>query len=160
MARMRQRGDPDEAESGLASRAAVETTGARILRGSRWAGASSVIPLVYVLVASIAAARYLGPDGMGRQSYIAFLELSLTALLSSGISTSLMRHIGEALGQGRPEAARGMVAFAWRLQLGAALVGGASSPPQESPAPTRRPHGCSPASAPRSACSTRCRAPS
>ena len=113
-----------------------------------------------MLVVSIAAARYLGPDGMGRQSYIAFLELSLTALLSSGISTSLMRHIGEALGQGRPEAARGLVAFAWRLQPGAALVGGAVLAAAGSAAPTRRPHGCSRASAPRSACSTRCRAPS
>jgi O-antigen/teichoic acid export membrane protein len=125
MARMTRGRDPDEAGSEIESRAAAETTGARILRGSLWAGASSVIPLAYVLVVSIAAARYLGPDGMGRQSYIAFLELSLTALLASGIATSLMRHIGEALGQDRPDAARGLVAFAWRLQLGAALVGAA-----------------------------------
>jgi len=67
------------------------TTGRSVLRGGFWYTASRVVPQLYTLAISIVAARFLGPGGMGRQSFIAFVELSLVALLSNGIFFALMR---------------------------------------------------------------------
>jgi len=84
-----------------------------------------VLPQVYVLITSVVAARFLGPDGMGRQSFIAFVALSTTMLLTSGISLSLMRYVGEELGADRPGTALDLVRWAWRLTGVAATLGGA-----------------------------------
>ena len=35
---------------------------------------ANALPQLYALVLSVVAARYLGPSGMGRQSFIAFIE--------------------------------------------------------------------------------------
>ena len=60
---------------------ARETTGRSVFRGGVWWTASRTIPQLYVLALSLVAARFLGPTGMGRQSFIAFTELSLVALV-------------------------------------------------------------------------------
>jgi O-antigen/teichoic acid export membrane protein len=75
---------------------------------------------------SIAAARFLGPSEFGRQSFIAFVALSLHLLLTSGIALTLMRSVAETLGAGQPDQTRAFVAWAWRLQTVGALVGGAA----------------------------------
>jgi O-antigen/teichoic acid export membrane protein len=103
----------------------VITSGASILGGGAWKVASVVLPQLYVLVLSVTAARFLGPTGMGRQSFIAFVEAAMILLLAQGLPTALMRQVGEALGLGRPGAVRSLTAWAWRLEAGAAVVGAA-----------------------------------
>ena len=105
--------------------AADATTGASLLRGGVWNTASRLLPQVYVLIVSVVAARFLGPDGMGRQSYIAFVALSVTTLFSGGLAVSLMRFVGESIGRGRPDDAAGLIAWGWRLDAAGAAVGGA-----------------------------------
>src|SRR2546429_286380 len=71
--------------------AAAATTGATVLSGSVWKGASLTLPQLCALVQSIVAARFLGPDGMGIQSFIAFCEISVVSLLSTEISQKAMK---------------------------------------------------------------------
>jgi O-antigen/teichoic acid export membrane protein len=105
--------------------AAAATTGATVLSGGVWKTASLVLPQLYTLVQSIVAARFLGPKGMGVQSFIAFTELSVVNLLTVGLSNSIMRYIGELLGRGRGGEIRDLVAWGWRVQaVGAAIAGG------------------------------------
>jgi len=104
--------------------AAAATTGATVLSGGVWKTASLLLPQLYALVQSIVAARFLGPSGMGIQSFIAFTELSVVNLLTVGLSISLMRYIGELLGRGRGGEVRDLVAWGWRVQAVGALLGG------------------------------------
>ena len=105
--------------------AAAATTGATVLSGGAWKTAALALPQLYALVQSIVAARFLGPAGMGVQSFIAFTELSVVNLLTVGLSNSLMRYIGELLGRRRGGEVRELVAWGWRVQaVGAALAGG------------------------------------
>ena len=81
---------------------AEATTGSSVMRGGLWKMLGNALPQLYALVISIAAARYLGPDGMGRQSFIAFAELSIIELLTSGFairsSATWARRSGRARG--------------------------------------------------------------
>lgn len=101
------------------------TSGHSVLRGGLWHMANLVVPQLYALVTSVVAARFLGAEGMGRQSYIAFVALSVTMLLSSSMWVSLVRHIGEAMGRGDAGAVRGLLAWAWRIEGVTAVLGGA-----------------------------------
>jgi len=105
--------------------AAAATTGASVLTGGLWTTASQLLPQLYTLVVSVVAARFLGPEGMGRQSFIAFTAISLTMLLTAGMPFALMRYIGETLGRGQPERLRGLLSWAWRVEGVAAAAGGA-----------------------------------
>jgi O-antigen/teichoic acid export membrane protein len=105
--------------------AAQGSAGAAVIGGGLWGSASVVLPQLYTVVLSVVAARALGPGGMGRQSFIAFAEVSATVLLTAGLPFSLMRHVGATIGEGRPEAVRRLVAWAWRLEVGAAVAGAA-----------------------------------
>jgi O-antigen/teichoic acid export membrane protein len=104
--------------------AAEATTGATVLRGGAWNAASMIIPQLYVMVISVVAARFLGPAGLGRQSYIAFVAQTVAYLFTAGLPVALMRHVGQTLGEGRAAAVRGLLSWAWRIQAVAALVGG------------------------------------
>lgn len=104
--------------------AAASTTGASILAGGIWKTASGVVPQFYVLAQSVAAARFLGPGGMGLQSFIAFAEFAVVTLVASGFSVALMRYIGETLGRGQPEALRALIRWAWRVLGVGAVAGG------------------------------------
>jgi O-antigen/teichoic acid export membrane protein len=104
--------------------AATRTTGASVILGGLWNSLSQVLPQGFALIISIAAARFLGPSGMGRQSFIAFTMLSLTQLISEGLKESLMRSVGEALGADRPGAVRGLVRWTLPIMLAGGLAGG------------------------------------
>lgn len=103
--------------------AAAATTGGSVLRGSFWNATSTILPQLFVLVMSVVAARFLGPEDMGRQSFIAFIALSATALFGGGIAATLMRYVGEMLGGGRPAVARDLAGWGWRLATICALLG-------------------------------------
>jgi O-antigen/teichoic acid export membrane protein len=102
--------------------AAARTTGASVMRGGVWNLVARFLPQVYVLIISVAAARFLGPAGMGRQSFIAFIALSATMLFTGGLSLAVMRFIGEELGRDRPGAAIALVRWAWRVAFVGAIV--------------------------------------
>lgn len=104
--------------------AAAGTTGASVTSSGLWNSFSQVLPQGFALAISIAAARFLGPTGMGRQSFIAFTMISLTQLVSEGLKESLMRSIGEALGADRPGAVRGLLHWARPILLLGGAAGG------------------------------------
>jgi O-antigen/teichoic acid export membrane protein len=102
---------------------AGSTTGRTVLHGGFWFSASRLVPQLYSLVISVAAARFLGPAGMGRQSFIAFAEISLVVLLSNGFFLALMQSVGEALGRDRPGALRSLLRWGLRIQIVSATLG-------------------------------------
>jgi O-antigen/teichoic acid export membrane protein len=109
---------------GLNDRSAAEaTTGASVMRGGAWNFVSRLLPQLYVLIVSVVAARFLGPDGMGRQSFIAFVSLTVTTLFSGGLGVSLMRYTGELFGREQPDVAAGLIGWAWRITAVCAAVG-------------------------------------
>lgn len=117
-------GPAAEAEAAAAAAVGADaTTGASVVRGGLWMVLSNTLPQIYALVISIAAARYLGPNGMGRQSFIAFVELATIEILSSGFSNSLMRNIGETAGAQRLGEGRWLAFAIFRLELLAAALG-------------------------------------
>jgi glycosyltransferase involved in cell wall biosynthesis/O-antigen/teichoic acid export membrane protein len=108
----------------IGSHAALSTTGASVVSGGLWNTLSQALPQGFALIISVAAARFLGPDGMGRQSFIAFTMISITQVISEGLKESLMRSVGEALGADRPGAVRGLVRWALPILLFGGLAGG------------------------------------
>jgi O-antigen/teichoic acid export membrane protein len=104
--------------------AAAGTTGATVMRSGAWNAASLVLPQLYLVAMSVVAARFLAPDDMGRQSYIAFVAVSLAQLLAGGVPVAIQRFVAETLGRGEPGHARALVAWGRRLIALAALAGG------------------------------------
>jgi glycosyltransferase involved in cell wall biosynthesis/O-antigen/teichoic acid export membrane protein len=121
--------ESEQALAGLApaigSKAAAGTTGASVILSGLWNSLSQALPQVFSLIISIAAARFLGPGGMGRQSFIAFTMISLTQVVSEGLKESLMRSVGEALGADRPGAVLGLARWARPILLFGGLAGAA-----------------------------------
>jgi O-antigen/teichoic acid export membrane protein len=105
--------------------AAAATTGASVLRGGGWNSLTLVVPQLYTLAVSIAAARFLGEEAFGRQSFIAFVSLSVGLLVSGALPVAVVRYVGETLGRGQAAQVRGLVRWAWWVQGATALVGAA-----------------------------------
>lgn len=103
--------------------AAATTTGASVLRGGLWYAASFALPQAYTLVVSVAAARALGTEGMGRQSFISFVELSVAVLVAGGLPRALVRTIGEQAGRDGGRSVRSLVRWSRALVAGAAALG-------------------------------------
>jgi len=97
--------------------AADATSGASVVRGGLWSAATNVVPQFFTLAVSIAGARFLGPSGLGRQSFIAFVATSSISVFGFGLQIALMRAVGEAVGAGRAGEARGLVAWGARISL-------------------------------------------
>jgi O-antigen/teichoic acid export membrane protein len=91
-----------------------------------WNLAARGIPQLYLICVSIVAARFLGPDDFGRQSFIGFTALSAVMLLTAGVPTAVIRYVGDAVGRGDPATARGLLHWAWRIEIAAALLAGAA----------------------------------
>ena len=103
--------------------AAAATTGASVLRGGGWNLVGRFVPQLALMVLSIAAARFLGPEQFGRQSFIAFVEISLIMLLAGGLPSALTRFAGDALGRSRPGVVRGLARWVGRMAVVGAAVG-------------------------------------
>lgn len=117
-------GAPPAEEVGGAGAGAGWTSGRQVLSASAWNVASRVGPQVWTVVVSVAAARFLGPALLGRQSYIAFFELSIMTLATGAVPVGVMRWIGELRGRDRPGAVPAMLRWAWRFEGVAAAAGG------------------------------------
>jgi O-antigen/teichoic acid export membrane protein len=97
-------------------------SGAAVVRGGLWRMVSRTVPQLQLLALSVVAARYLGPDGMGRQSFIAFVGLSFVLVATAGLPVSLSRFTGELLGAGRGGSALTLYALTRRVELAAAAL--------------------------------------
>ena len=105
--------------------AGTATSGRTVLSGGTWVAASALLPQLFTIAMSVAAARFLGPHGLGRQSYIAFVSLSATWLLTGGLAIAVARAVAESVGRGQPAVGRGIGAWMWRvLAVAAAISGG------------------------------------
>jgi O-antigen/teichoic acid export membrane protein len=103
---------------------AASTTAGSLFRGGAWNTTSRLVPQLYVLAISIAGARFLGAEQFGRQSFIAFVELSLILVLSGGISITATRFVGDALGRRQPAAMASLIRWVWRVEAVGAVLGG------------------------------------
>src|SRR3954451_20818185 len=74
------------------------TSAPSVVSGGLWTLLNPAVPQAPPLVLSIITARSLGPDDMGRQSYIAFVALALVQAAPAGLPGALSRFIGELLG--------------------------------------------------------------
>ncbi|HEX3239246.1 MAG TPA: polysaccharide biosynthesis C-terminal domain-containing protein [Solirubrobacterales bacterium] len=106
--------------------AAGETTGASTLTGGAWTSLSYALPQVYTLVLSVVAARYLGADGMGEQSFIAWTALSMTTLVTAGLAGTLQRYVAEMRGSGRDDQAMSLLHGILKIVFVCAIVGGSA----------------------------------
>jgi O-antigen/teichoic acid export membrane protein len=98
--------------------------GATAVRGSAWAIASHVLPFAVTMVVSIVAARILGPDGMGRQSFIAFVVMAVTTLCMAGLPAAIVKYTGDSIGRRDPAALAHVAAFSTRVAVAAGAAGG------------------------------------
>lgn len=100
------------------------SSGSSVVRGGLWSLMARGVPQIQVLAVSIAAARFLGPEGLGRQAFIAFTAVSAVRILTGGLGPALIRFIGEGRGQRREDVVRGLIRWGWRIQLLGAVFGG------------------------------------
>ena len=94
------------------------TSGASVVSGGLWSILGRTLPQLQLVVLSVVAARFLGPDGMGRQSLIAFVGITTVMVATAGFPSSVSRFVGELLGaqQGRHRARAVLVDLARREQ--------------------------------------------
>jgi O-antigen/teichoic acid export membrane protein len=104
--------------------AARETTGASLIGGATWQVAGRLVPQVTTVILSVAIARLLGPPDFGRQSFIAFVSLSVITLVSTGMSVGLTRYSAELLGRGEGGGVWHLVRLTAAIDLLGALAGG------------------------------------
>jgi O-antigen/teichoic acid export membrane protein len=104
----------------------TESVGGRALIGAFWTASSQLAPYIYTTVTSIVAARVLGPEDMGRQSFIAFVVITVQTVCTTGLAHSISRYAGELTGQGRAGAIRSLASLGWRLAAPPSLVAAAA----------------------------------
>jgi len=103
--------------------AATEAAGTQAVGAGLWATGSRLLPQFYSLLMSIVAARFLGPDGMGRQSLIAFAAIFGTTATALGVPTAVMRFVGERVGAEESETLPPLVRAVWKVEAVAATAG-------------------------------------
>ena len=92
-------------------------TGAKILRNSLWYGLETIIETVVFLSASVAVARYLGPEKLGYYSFINFFVVVITRTGGAGLSGATRKYMSEYLGLDQPGMARAVYNLAYRYQM-------------------------------------------
>ena len=103
-----------------------QTSGAAVVTGGLWSILGRTLPQVQLLVLSVVAARFLGPDGMGRQSLIAFVGITTVMVATAGFPSSVSRFVGELLGARKGGVALGLYRWTWRVETIAAAIAAAS----------------------------------
>ncbi|HWK25980.1 MAG TPA: lipopolysaccharide biosynthesis protein [Solirubrobacter sp.] len=99
------------------------TSAPSVVSGGLWTLLSRVLPQAQLLLLSIVVARYLGPDEMGLQSYIAFVSIALVQMATAGLPLAISRFVGELLGARRGGQALSLYAVSRRVEtVAAALV--------------------------------------
>lgn len=99
------------------------SAGTRAFRGGVWQALAQVAPYAYTVIVSVVAARILGPERMGRQSFIAFAVTTAQSVTAGGFGMSLLRYVGELRGQRRERALPSLVGWAWQISAAAGALG-------------------------------------
>lgn len=94
------------------------------LVGGLWNAAQMVLPLVATLILSVVMGRVLGPDDLGIQSLIAYVESMLAGLLAMSLTTATIQTIAAAKGGQDRRAVQALAYWSMRLQLFNGLVSG------------------------------------
>jgi O-antigen/teichoic acid export membrane protein len=100
--------------------------GGRAISGGLWTFAGQLAPFVFTLVVSVMAGRILGPGPLGRQSFIAFVVLTVQTICAGGLPLALTRTAGEALGRGHAGSLRGLARWGWSVAAAGASAGTAA----------------------------------
>ncbi len=98
------------------------TSAPSVVSGGLWTLVNRAVPQAQLLVLSVVVARYLGPNDMGRQSYIAFVSLALVQLATAGPPGALTRFVGELLGARRGGQAMSLYRLTRRVERVAAAL--------------------------------------
>jgi O-antigen/teichoic acid export membrane protein len=122
---------PDDSADGAiavssTSDAAQATTGRSVLRGGAWNVGTQLLNQFYSIATSVVAARFLGVAGLGRLTYIAFVQTTVALILTAGLPQAVMRYVSEALGRGDSGEVRQLQRWAWRVASVGAVIGTAS----------------------------------
>jgi O-antigen/teichoic acid export membrane protein len=118
-------GHSERPPAAVATGAAAATTSTAVVGDTAWVAFAKITPQVSALVLSVFAANALGPDGLGAQSFIAFVEISLISLIVEGFSTSISRYVARVIGAGDASLVAPLYAWARKVALGLAVVCGA-----------------------------------
>jgi O-antigen/teichoic acid export membrane protein len=116
-------GEQEEVEAELD--AASATTGRSVARGGVWLLFARFVPQLQVLIVSIVAAHYLGPDLMGRQSFISFVISAVVILATAGFPGGLNRFVAELQGARLGGVAHSLFWWTWRIEAGMAVLAAA-----------------------------------
>jgi O-antigen/teichoic acid export membrane protein len=108
-------GEREEVEAEI-SDAAAATTGRSVARGGAWLLFARFVPQLQVLIVSVVAAHYLGPELMGRQSFISFVVGSVVILATAGLPGGLNRFVAELQGARLGGVARSLFWWTWRIE--------------------------------------------
>jgi len=98
------------------------TSAPAIVSGGLWTLLSRVLPQAQLLALSIIVARYLGPDDMGRQNYIAFVALALVQAATAGLPGAISRFVSELLGARRGGQALSLYRLTRRVEAAGAVL--------------------------------------
>lgn len=111
-------GEPEEVD------AAAATSGASVARGGAWMLFARFVPQVQILLVSVVAAHYLGPELMGRQSFISFVVSSVVIVGTAGLPAGLSRFVAELQGARLGGVAHSLFWWTWRIEAVTALLAG------------------------------------
>jgi O-antigen/teichoic acid export membrane protein len=102
--------------------AAAATTGRSVARGGAWLLVARFVPQLQILVVSVVAAHYLGPDLMGRQSFISFVVSSVVIIAAAGLPGGLNRFVAELQGARLGGVAKSLFWWTWRIEAVMAAI--------------------------------------
>ena len=89
--------------SGQAEAPVAESGRQRAVAGGLWIATGRLLPLVGTAVLSVSIARILGPDALGLQNYVAFVDALLATAVQWVLITVSIRRLSEARGAGDGE---------------------------------------------------------
>ena len=92
----RRRGGPTSAPGMLRGRRAVLASGA-------WVAVSQLLPFLATGVLSVVAGRVLGPDLLGKQSFIAFVAALVAALAIGSLTDATIQTLAATVGRGEDD---------------------------------------------------------
>ncbi|MEO8724930.1 MAG: polysaccharide biosynthesis C-terminal domain-containing protein [Acidobacteriaceae bacterium] len=98
------------------------STSRKILHNSLWYGLETILDMLVFMAASIAVARYLGPEKLGYFSAINFPVMLICGASGTGLALATRKYMTDFLGVGQVGAARAVYEFNYKYQLLGALV--------------------------------------
>jgi O-antigen/teichoic acid export membrane protein len=102
-----------------------QTNRRTVMRGGAWGLLLAIVPSLQTLLISVAAARLLGAEDFGRQSFIAFISVSCVSVFAARMPAAQARFGAELLGAGERGEVVTLLRWTWRVQLASGAVAAA-----------------------------------